>query len=129
MLQDWIDEFFDSLPEDFDADEEAQYAVDDCGPNDEEDDPSERVSPSVATALTEYLSSVDERERLEAMHDVLSVVNAWEDLYIDHEKVVGHLLLQHRANPADLIELSHDAALARHASLHEQSGATHSAVD
>lgn len=126
FVRGWVDDLFDSLPEDVDLDAEAQYAEDPCdGGEAQQAEPQERFSPAFIAAVRDDLSGVPERECLEAMLDVLSVLGDWEDMYLDHEKAVGHLLLTHGARAADLSSVSHEETLDRHATLHDQEGARH----
>ena len=55
------------------------------------------------------------RTRLEALVAAAAIVDTWADLYADHEKCLGHLVLQHGAAPE--IHL-HEVLADEHARLH-----------
>lgn len=55
------------------------------------------------------------RVRLEALIAAGNLVDEWSDLLGDHEKCLGHLVLQHHVTPSDL---THPALADQHAALH-----------
>lgn len=52
-----------------------------------------------------------------ALRDLL---DDWDGLRTDVEKLVGHLLLVHGEPPATVLDAEHDALVARHAALHAE---------
>ncbi len=57
------------------------------------------------------------RVRLEALVAAANLVDAWADLYADHEKCLGHLLLRH-GQVAGTADLSHEELVDEHARRH-----------
>lgn len=55
------------------------------------------------------------RVRLEALVAAATLVDDWTDLLADHEKCLGHLVLQHGQSP---VVTEHDVLADRHAALH-----------
>ncbi len=94
-------------------------------------DPAELAAQDeLAGLLPEDLVHVLEREllllplrvRLEALVAAASLVATWTDLLVDHEKLLGHLVLAHDqpGRPA-----AHGHLAGRHAALHAASGPGH----
>ncbi len=69
------------------------------------------------------------RTRLEALVAAAGLVATWADLLVDHEKLLGHLVLRHVEPVPPRAELdgpgSHPRLAARHAELHAGSGPAH----
>lgn len=55
------------------------------------------------------------RVRLEALVAAAALVDAWADLYADHEKALGHLVLRHGTSPEPQ---AHEALMDQHAIHH-----------
>ena len=58
------------------------------------------------------------RVRLEALVAAAALVDAWADLLADHEKCLGHLVLQHGVRLDAGAETSHEALADEHSALH-----------
>ena len=97
-----------------------------------EPDPDDNDNPR--SVLPEQLVSVLEREllllplrtRLEALVAAADLVDHWEALLADEEKLLGHLVLRHGQVPAaGPGEAVHEAMVAQHAALHDETGPGH----
>ena len=80
------------------------------------DDPGEGLlDEDTVTELETALLLLPMRTRLEALVAATTLVHSWCDLFADHEKCLGHLVLVHgeRPDPA-----SHEALVDRHAIVH-----------
>ena len=99
-----------------------------------EPDPDDHHSPRAV--LPEQLVSVLEREllllplrtRLEALVAAADLVDHWEALLADEEKLLGHLVLRHgqvpAAGPGDAV---HESMVEQHTLLHDLDGPGHAA--
>lgn len=97
-------------------------------------DPNDGEQPRAV--LPEELISVLEREllllplrtRLEALVAAADLVEQWESLLGDEEKLLGHLVLRHGQVPAaGPLESVHEAMVDQHAALHDENGPGHHA--
>ncbi|MGQ0680031.1 MAG: hypothetical protein ACT4OM_10340 [Actinomycetota bacterium] len=69
-------------------------------------------------SLVNYLTHLDKEVRflnLGAIHDLFGV---WLDLFIDVEKLLGHLCLVHGLASTTLVQLTHKDLLGKHADVH-----------
>jgi hypothetical protein len=66
-------------------------------------------------ALETSLMLLPMRTRLEALVAAATLVSQWTDLFADHEKCLGHLVLVHGISPE---AAPHEALVDRHAFLH-----------
>ena len=134
----------------YDEDDDAFGPVERTGPE-EDEDPDEELAAALAleltepdpdapdnprTVLPEQLVSVLEREllllplrtRLEALVAAADLVDQWEALLADEEKLLGHLVLRHGQVPAaGPGEAVHESMVEQHAALHDQGGPGHDA--
>lgn len=97
-----------------------------------EPDPDAPGNPRAV--LPEHLVSVLEREllllplrtRLEALVAAADLVDQWEALLADEEKLLGHLVLRHGQVPAaGPGEAVHESMVEQHAVLHDHTGPGH----
>jgi hypothetical protein len=130
----WEDPDWEDDADDWDENEESpgqlglqmgeQISLSELGPLD--DDPADLFdlgSPSADLPLDEEVVAELEvallllplRVRLEALVAAAALVEAWADLYADHEKVLGHLVLTHGVATA---AAPHEVLLDQHAALH-----------
>lgn len=123
------DEAFDD--EDFDDEDSDDEAFDDADEDDDEDEelleldrppdttldtgPRSVLPAELVAELERALLLLPLRVRLEALVAAADLVDGWADLFADHEKALGHLVLSH-AEPQ--LSLSHEALADRHAALH-----------
>jgi hypothetical protein len=77
--------------------------------------PDPRLDEAFVAELERELLLLPMRVRLEALIAAEELVSTWNDLLLDHEKCLGHLVLVHGTTPADL---SHEALVDEHAALH-----------
>ncbi len=148
LLAQWQQLFFAALPADVDLAEERTWAAraglsldeveagfeeDDAEADEPEEDPDPFSAPEdddPRALLPEDLVAVLEREllllpvrtRLEALVAAETLVITWTELLADQEKLLGHLVLAHAAQPA---AQDHEALARQHAHLHETTGAGH----
>lgn len=87
-----------------------------------DDDPRHRLSEDLVAVLERALLLLPLRVRLEALIAAEQLVDDWEQLLSDHEKLLGHLVLSHADHPEPA---THDELADRHASLHASSGPGH----
>ena len=73
------------------------------------------LEEEVVAELEVALQLLPLRVRLEALVAATTLVDSWADLFADHEKLLGHLVLQHGALP---VPGSHDELADQHAALH-----------
>ncbi|HUR50807.1 MAG TPA: hypothetical protein VMZ11_01665 [Mycobacteriales bacterium] len=83
------------------------------------------LDESLVHELERDLLLLPMRVRLEALLGASALVATWSELMADHEKCLGHLVLQHGTNPEDL---THEALVDRHAELHAGSARHEGAV-
>ncbi len=121
---DWDDE--DDEDDDDDVETPGQLGLDqidlsELGPLDDDlpemFDPADEVSldEEVVAELEVALLLLPLRVRLEALVAAAALVDAWADLYADHEKALGHLVLRHGAEP---VAAAHEVLMDQHAILH-----------
>lgn len=87
-----------------------------------DDDPRSRLSEELVAILERALLLLPLRIRLEALIAAEGLVDEWEQLMADHEKLLGHLVLAHGDRPEPG---THDELADRHAVLHTASGPGH----
>ena len=133
------------------SDMEADYDEADEPDEDDDDEPDEELAAALGlgleltepdqeapgnprVVLAEHLVSVLEREllllplrtRLEALVAAADLVDQWEALLADEEKLLGHLVLRHGAVPeAGPGEAVHESMVEQHAVLHDRTGPGH----
>ena len=118
------------LVADEDDDVEEQLAaldlVDPSRPTDP-DDPRAALGEELVGLLERELLLLPLRVRLEALVAASELAGQWADLYADHEKALGHLVLAHGAAQEVLAHevLSHEALADAHAALHARHGPGH----
>lgn len=88
-----------------------------------DDDPRRRLPEELVAILERALLLLPLRVRLEAIIAAEQLVDDWEQLLADHEKLLGHLVLSHGDRPEPG---THDELADRHARLHASSGPGHS---
>jgi hypothetical protein len=97
LLEHWDEELFEQLGEHLDevgtAPPDTEEAWD--PPDDEEPAQPDALPPELLRVLEDHVHAAPFAERLDLLHHVDRVVAAWEALYLDHEKALGHLLLAH----------------------------------
>jgi hypothetical protein len=87
-----------------------------------------RLPEELVSLLERELLLLPMRVRLEALVAAADLVTGWSDLFADHEKLLGHLVLAHRVPPVELRpELGHEELAHRHALLHHAHGPGHPA--
>lgn len=87
-----------------------------------DDDPRSRLSEELVAILERSLLLLPLRVRLEALIAAEGLVDGWEQLMADHEKLLGHLVLAHGDRPEPG---THDELADRHAELHAACGPGH----
>ena len=137
------------VEQEYDEDEDSFGPADRAEEVEEEEDPEAQLAAALAleltepdpeatgnprTVLPEQLVSVLEREllllplrtRLEALVAAADLVDQWEALLADEEKLLGHLVLRHGQVPAaGPGEAVHESMVEQHAALHDQGGPGH----
>jgi hypothetical protein len=89
---------------------------------DDEDDLTRLLPEELVSLLERELLLLPMRVRLEALVAAGDLVSTWGDLFADHEKLLGHLVLAHRVTPT---RTSHEDLAHLHAILHAQHGPGH----
>ena len=87
-----------------------------------EDDPCRSLPEELVALLERELLLLPMRVRLEALVAAADLVGAWADLFADHEKLLGHLVLSHAEAPA---AAPHEELARRHAERHAHDGPHH----
>ncbi len=127
-----------------DDDEPSPFLVEDEGAVDEElaaldlvdpvsgarlptdpDDPRAALGEELVGVLERELLLLPLRVRLEALVAASELAGEWADLFADHEKALGHLVLAHGHRPLDDAALAHEALVDAHAALHAAAGPGH----
>ncbi|MCW2622341.1 MAG: hypothetical protein JWL64_1943 [Frankiales bacterium] len=88
----------------------------------DEDDLTRLLPEELVSLLERELLLLPMRVRLEALVAAADLVAAWGDLFADHEKLLGHLVLAHHVTPA---QNGHEELAHLHATLHAQHGPGH----
>jgi hypothetical protein len=89
---------------------------------DDADDPRHRLPEELVAILERSLLLLPYRVRLEALIAAADLVEEWEQLLADHEKLLGHVVLSH-SEPA--LRRGHEELLELHAHLHDDMGPGH----
>lgn len=88
----------------------------------DEDDLTRLLPEELVSLLERELLLLPMRVRLEALVAAADLVATWGDLFADHEKLLGHLVLAHHVTPA---HTGHEELAHLHATLHAQHGPGH----
>jgi len=86
------------------------------------DSPAAQLPEELVSLLERELLLLPVRVRLEALVAAADLVAGWADLLVDHEKLLGHLVLFH-AEPQEALD--HPRLADRHATLHAAAGPGH----
>jgi hypothetical protein len=129
-VDDLLDDGPDGFPDAFDAFDQEELDLGDLEdlvlPPD--DDPRHRIPEALLSDLERSLLLLPMRVRLEALIAAEQLVDDWQQLLSDHEKLVGHLVLAHDGLDAvgDLDD--HEGLADHHARLHVATGPGHAAT-
>lgn len=93
---------------------------------DEPDELTALLPEELVHVLERELLLLPMRVRLEALVAAAALVSTWADLLVDHEKLLGHLVLAHRELA---VAGGHEALADRHAALHAGTGPGHDLPD
>ena len=124
-----VDDLLDDGADGFDAFDQEELDLGDLEdlvlPPD--DDPRHRIPEALLSDLERSLLLLPMRVRLEALIAAEQLVDDWQQLLSDHEKLVGHLVLAHDGLDAvgDLDD--HEGLADHHARLHVATGPGHAA--
>jgi hypothetical protein len=93
----------------------------------EDTEPRSRIVATIPQRLlkmlADRLSSVDTSQGLVLLGDLSYLLGRWEELVIDMEKLVGHLILAHDIRDLDaMLGSSHAKLVATHSRLHRRIG-------
>ncbi|MGH2556477.1 MAG: hypothetical protein ACRDHO_12265 [Actinomycetota bacterium] len=78
---------------------------------------SESLPPDLIALLEDELLAADPRETLLRIGCAERIVYEWQGLFVDREKLLGHLLIEHDGQPAWRTE-DKDQLYSRHSELH-----------
>lgn len=100
-------------PDDLTEEEEEELEL-----NEDEEAPSlEPLPPDLLALLEDELLAADTRETLLRIGCAERIVHEWEGLFVDREKLLGHLLIEHDGQPEWRTE-DEDQLYSRHSELH-----------